>query len=98
MKRIRGFIVEPYDPEAEEWEEDDNVVLDYGYASVHSGEDLDVKAYSCPRCKRVLFVADVSLHGVIFIRCRRCRRDVAIETNPSMRQIGFIDRLHRKES
>lgn len=96
MKRIRGFgyvddvdegdELEPYDAE-----------LEHGFAHEESRAQREIRAYNCPRCKRVLFEADVSLHGVIFIRCRRCRREVAIETTPIMRQIGFIDPLHREE-
>ena len=100
MKHIRGFgyvgDVDPY--ESEEWEEPDNVGLEHGYAWESSSRSRRVKAYNCPRCKRTLFEADVSLHGVIFIRCRRCRREVAIETTPTMRRIGFIDTLHKEES
>lgn len=100
MKHIRGFgYVGDVDPEEdEEWEEFDGVELEHGYAWQSSSRSRTVKAYNCPRCKRTLFEADVSLHGVIFIRCRRCRREVAIETTPIMRPIGFIDTLHRKES
>ena len=75
MKRVRGF---GYVGEAEE--ELDDVELIEGFASEHVTPGLDIKAYNCPRCKRKLFEADVSLHGVIFIRCRRCKREVAIET------------------
>ena len=97
MNRIRGFgYVDDVDDE--EWEELDDVELEHGFGSEHIVSGRDVRAYNCPRCKRVLFEADVSLHGVIFIRCRRCRREVAIETNPTMRRIGFIDTLHKEES
>ena len=98
MKRVRGFgYVGDVAPEEEEWEELEEFGLEHGYASEHVERDILVQAYSCPRCKRVLFEADVSLHGVIFIRCRRCKREVAIETTPTMRRIGFIDTLHKKE-
>lgn len=98
MNRVIGFgYVDDVDPE-DEFEPDD-VELEHGFGSEHVKPGwADVRAYNCPRCKRVLFEADVSLHGVIFIRCRRCRREVAIETTPIMRSIGFIDTLHRKES
>ena len=98
MKRIRGFgYVDDVDLEDEF--EPDHVELEHGFASeyVTSGE-ADVRAYNCPRCKRVLFEADVSLHGVIFIRCRRCRREVAIETQPIMRHIGFIEISDKEET
>lgn len=98
MKRIRGFgYVNDVDQE-DEFEPDD-VELEHGFGteSITQGSRR-VQAYSCPRCKRVLFEADVSLHGVIFIRCRRCRREVAIETNPTMRRIGFIDTLHKEDT
>lgn len=96
MKQIRGF---GYVDEPEEWKELDRVELEQGTGCEHVRPgDCTVQAYTCPRCKRVLFEADVSLHGVIFIRCRRCRREVAIETTPVMRRIGFINTLHREEN
>ena len=58
------------------------------YAS--RSQQLLTRAYTCPRCKRVLFEADVDLHGVIFIRCRRCKRKVGIETQPPIQRIGFV--------
>ena len=97
MKQVRGFgYVGDVAPEDEQ--ELDDVELEHGFASEHvnPGERI-VEAYTCPRCELILFEADVSLHGVIFIRCRRCRREVAIETTPSMRTIGFIEPL-RKEN
>ena len=98
MTRVRGFgYVDDVDPE-DEFEPDD-VELEHGFASEHvTPGEADVRAYNCPRCKRVLFEADVSLHGVIFIRCRRCRREVAIETQPIMRQIGFIEISDKEEA
>ena len=97
MTRVRGFgYVDDVDPE-DEFEPDD-VELEHGFASEHvTPGEAEVRAYSCPRCKRVLFEADLSLHGVIFIRCRRCRREVAVETAPIMQRIGFINSL-RKEN
>ena len=91
MKRIRGFGYIGDNAADDELEDLDNVELEHGHASEHviPGE-ADVKAYSCPRCKRVLFEADISLHGIIFIRCRKCRREVVIETTPLMQRIGFI--------
>ena len=99
MKHVRGFGYVGNDVDEEEWEELDEVELEHGYASedVRPGS-LRVQAYTCPRCKRVLFEADVSLHGVIFIKCRKCKREVAIETTPIMSRIGFVDTLHRKET
>ena len=98
MKHVRGFgYVDDVAPE-EEYEEFDDVELEHGTGCENITHEVDVQAYNCPRCKRVLFEADVSLHGVIFIRCRRCRREVAIETTPTMRRIGFIDTLHREET
>ncbi len=95
MKRVRGFgYVDDVDPE--EWEELDEVDLEHGQASEHVEPNRAIKAYTCPRCKRVLFEADISLHGVIFIKCRKCKREVAIETSPIMSRIGFIDTLHSK--
>ena len=98
MKHIRGFGYIGDDVDDDECEEFDDVNLEHGYAWESSSRSRRVKAYNCPRCKRTLFEADVSLHGVIFIRCRRCRREVAIETTPTMRRIGFIDTLHKEES
>ena len=96
MTRVRGF---GYVDDVEDDElEDNNVDLQHGFASEHVEAQRAIKGYSCPRCNRILFEADVSLHGVIFIRCRRCRREVAIETTPTMCRIGFIDTLHREES
>ena len=96
MKRIIGF---GYVDDVEEDEfEDNDVDLEHGFASEHVESQRAIKAYNCPRCKRVLFEADVSLHGVIFIRCRRCRREVAIETIPTMCRIGFIDTLQKEKT
>ena len=98
MKQIRGFgYVGDVDQEDEF--EDNDVELEHGFGteSIIPGSRR-VQAYSCPRCKRLLFEADVSLHGVIFIRCRRCRREVAIETQPIMRQIGFIEISDKEET
>ena len=101
MKRIRGFgyvgDVDPYEDYDEEWEESEDLGLEHGYASEYKTHSKTVQAYNCPRCKRVLFEADVTLHGVIFIKCRRCRREVAIETTPIIQPIGFINTLHTKE-
>ena len=97
MKHIRGFGYIGDDVDDDECEELDDVELEHGYAWESSSKSLSVKAYNCPRCKRVLFEADVSLHGVIFIRCRRCRREVAVETAPIIQRIGFINSL-RKEN
>lgn len=98
MKRVRGFGYVGDDNDIEDEFEIDHVELEHGFASEHvTPGEAEVRAYSCPRCKRVLFEADLSLHGVIFIRCRRCRREVAVETAPIMQRIGFINSL-RKEN
>lgn len=82
MKHIRGFgYIDYFEPETE---------LEHGFGSEHvTPGTAHVEAYNCPRCKLKLFEADVSLHGVIFVKCRRCKREVAIETKPLMRSIGF---------
>lgn len=98
MKRIRGFGYVGNDEPSEDDLEPDEIELEHGFASEHViPGSREVKAYTCPRCKQILFEADVTLHGVIFLRCRRCRREVAIETAPRVRPIGFIDRLHKEE-
>ena len=98
MKRIRGFGYVGDDVDQEDEFEFDDVELEHGTGWEHvTPGQAKVQAYTCPRCERVLFEADVSLHGVIFIRCRRCKREVAIETTPTMRRIGFIDTLQKKE-
>lgn len=98
MKRVRGFGYVPDAVEDGEELEPDEVELELGTGVEHSDPDsLEVRAYSCPRCKRVLFEADVSLHGVIFIRCRKCKRKVAIETTPTMQRIGFINPLRKEK-
>ena len=98
MKRIRGFGYVPDAVEDGEELEPDEVELEHGtgWENVTPGQ-RKVQAYNCPRCKLKLFEADVSLHGVIFIKCRRCRREVAIETAPIMQRIGYINSL-RKET
>ena len=97
MKQIRGFGYVG-DVAQEDEVEDNDVELEHGFASEHvTPGEADVRAYSCPRCKCILFAADVSLHGVIFIRCRKCKREVAIETTPIMSRIGFIDTLHKED-
>lgn len=98
MKRIRGFGYVGDDVDQEDEFESDDVELEHGTGWEHITPGRQVQAYICPRCKRVLFEADVSLHGVIFIRCRRCRREVAIETQPIMRQIGFIEISDKEET
>ena len=99
MKRIRGFgyVGDDVDDDIDELEPDD-VELEHGtgWENFTPGR-TKVRAYNCPRCKLKLFEADVSLHGVIFIKCRRCRREVAIETAPIMQRIGYINSL-RKET
>lgn len=99
MKHIRGFgyVGDDVDYDIDALEAD-LVELEHGigWENVTPGQ-LKVKAYNCPRCKLKLFEADVSLHGVIFIKCRRCRREVAIETAPIMQRIGYINSL-RKET
>ena len=98
MKRVRGFGYVGDVAQVDEFEDND-VELEHGYGTETITPGVRrVQAYSCPRCKRVLFEADVSLHGVIFIRCRRCRREVAIETTPTMCRIGFIDTLHKEDT
>ena len=89
MRKILGFIVEPFEDPDEEYEEEYETEFEDGFAHEEASARIGVRAYTCPRCKRKLFEADVSLHGVIFVRCRRCRREVAIETAPIMRRIGF---------
>ena len=81
-----------YEPDEwdDEWEEDERAYFEYGHAYEARAERLAVRAYKCPDCKRVLFNADVDLHGVIFIKCRRCMHEVAIETKPTVQRIGFI--------
>lgn len=100
MKQIRGFgyVGADVDEDPGYCEELDDVELEQGFgAEMVDPYYLTVRDYSCTRCKRVLFKADVSLHGVIFIRCRHCKREVAIETTPLMRSIGFIKPI-RKEN
>ena len=75
------------DEEDEEWEEE--VFLKDGTGYANESDTIDTKAYRCPRCRKVLFSAEVTLHGVIFIRCKRCKREVSVETKPKMRKIGF---------
>ena len=96
MTRVRGFGYVDYVEDDEL--EDNNVDLEHGFALEHVETQRAIKSYNCPRCKRVLFEADVSLHGVIFIRCRKCKREVAIETTPTMQRIGFINTLQTKEN
>ena len=96
MTRVRGF---GYVDDVEDDEfEDNDVDLEHGFASEHVEAQRAIKGYSCPRCNRILFEADVILHGVIFIRCRKCKREVAIETTPIMQSIGFINTLQTKEN
>ena len=71
----------------EEWEEEN--FLEHGTAYANETDTIDTKAYCCPQCRKVLFSAEVTLHGVIFIRCKRCKREVSVETKPKMRKIGF---------
>ena len=98
MKQVRGF---GYMPDAVENGDElypEEVVIEHGTGYECFESNLEVKAYNCPSCKRILFEADVSLHGVIFIRCRKCKREVAIETTPTMQRIGFINTLQTKEN
>ena len=87
MSKTKDFI------EPDEWNEEEPRIDGQGFAYAEASDSIKVRAYACPRCERKLFEADVSLHGVIFIRCQRCKRDVKIETKPIMRRIGFIDPL-----
>ena len=98
MRHVNGSIVEPYE-DPDEWDEEDEPYFDQGTAYAEASDHIRTRAYTCPRCERKLFDADVSLHGVIFIRCRRCKRDVHVVTQPIMRKIGFIDPIpQRKEN
>lgn len=97
MKQIRGFGYVGNDEPREDEFEFDEVELEHGFASERAEEERTVQAYSCSRCKRVLFEADVSLHGVIFIKCPKCKREVAIETTPLMQRIGFIKPLRKEK-
>ena len=99
MKHVRGFGYVGNDvDEIEDEFEPGKVELEHGFGSEHVKPGYaNVQGYNCPRCNRLLFEADVSLHGVIFIKCRRCRREVAIETAPTMQRIGYINTL-RKEN
>ena len=100
MRHINGLIVEPYeDPDEDDWEDEEEIIEGQGFAYAEASDHIRTRAYTCPRCERKLFDADVSLHGVIFIRCRRCKRDVHVVTQPIMRKIGFIDPIpQRKEN
>ena len=95
MKRIRGF---GYVGDEDLDEEVDEVDLEHGFASSQVSRDFrETKVYTCPRCKHALFEADVTLHGVIFLKCRRCRRDVAVETAPMVLPIGFVNPLRKEK-
>ena len=98
MKRVRGFGYVGDDVDREDEFESDEVNLEHGFASEHVTLGVaDFKPYTCPRCERLLFYADVSLHGVILIRCKRCRREVSVITEPIMQRIGYIQELHKEE-
>ena len=87
--RIRFFGYVPDTVGNGEQKANNEVEIEHGHGYEEFNRELVTKAYNCPRCKRVLFEADVSLHGVIFIKCRRCKRKVAIKTTPIMDRIGF---------
>jgi len=72
----------------EEYEE--LVELEHGTGYSVLSEHVTMRSYSCPRCNRVLFEADIDLHGIVFIRCKRCKRHVLIETKPQVRRVGFV--------
>ena len=97
MKQPRAFIVEPYEPEDEELDYDEGAGLEYGSASEYNRRYYDSKSYTCPKCKTELFHADIGVHGVIWTKCRRCRKEVGVKTTPDIRQIGFINTLEEKE-
>ena len=80
----------------EDWEEMPEFDRGDGYES--ESEYVNLKPYFCPRCKRKLFDADINLHGVIFVRCRRCKREIAVKTFPEIRRIGFIDTFEERSS
>ena len=82
--------------DGEDWEEVPELDQGNGYTS--ESEHVNVKPYFCPRCKRKVFDADINLHGVVFVRCRRCKREVAVKTFPEMRRIGFIDTFEERSS
>lgn len=90
MKRVRGFGYVGDDVDDDEWEDEESPYPEYGHAYASRSEYLAIRAYACPRCKRVLFEGDIDLHGVIFIKCRRCKRKVGIETQPTVQRIGFV--------
>lgn len=88
-KNKRGFASRACEePDDDFWL--DCVEFESGSGWSVESDGLEVRSYTCPRCNRVLFQADVEMHGVIFIRCRKCRREVAIETKPRVKRIGFV--------
>ena len=76
------------EPFEEEYEEE--CFLEYGSGYFSPTGAVELKSYFCPRCGKRLFDADIDLHGVIYIRCKRCRRKVWIETKPRALRIGFV--------
>ena len=90
MKKIQGFgYVEKIEHEDEE-KENTNEEWAQGFIETFAHPELEVKDYSCPRCGRFLFSADINLHGVIFMKCRKCKREIFVETKPIAQRIGFV--------
>ena len=65
-------------------------VLEHGYASERCEELIEIREYRCPKCNRLLFEGSIDVDGVIFIKCRRCRRERRIKTEPTVKRIGFV--------
>ena len=72
--------------EDDEWEEE-QPYLERGEAYAIS-DHVNVIDYSCPMCGRHLFKATQGSDAVIFIRCHRCRDEVAVDVR-TRRKIGF---------
>ena len=72
--------------EDDEWIEE-QPYFERGDAYIISG-DVNVIDYTCPMCGRYIFKATQGSDAVIFIRCHRCRDEVAVNVR-TRRKIGF---------
>lgn len=80
------------------WEYDDEYPepLEYGTAFFDPSGEL-VRSMFCPKCKRELFAVPVSVSGIFWGTCYKCKRTTAYEIRPTSRGIGFTSDFNAAE-
>lgn len=81
---------------AERWEDETAEPLEMGTAFSDPSGQL-VRGIYCPGCKRELFAVPVSVSGVFWGTCYKCKRTTAYEIRPTSRKIGFTSDFNAAE-